>query len=171
MRFDMDNGEEITRDQIMADFDVLDSERQGRLVEAAERLMAEQQVVRGTVPPIQCPPWCANVTGHAGEFLVEDQIHRSQGHRVELTLVPPVVIDDGIYPQEAWAELWQGLGEETSVDVGLGGIVGIKMTLAEARRLAQHIMVVCDQALAKSPGDVAGDDGGASMLTGDDVSE
>jgi hypothetical protein len=45
------------------------------------------------------------------------------------------------------------------------------MTPQEARRLAQHIMVVCDQALAKSPGDGAGDDGGASMPTGDDVTE
>jgi len=59
--------------------------------------------------------------------------------------------DGGIYPQEAWAELWQGLGEETSVDIGLGEIVEIKMTPKEARRLAQHIMVVCDQALAESP--------------------
>ena len=171
MKFDMDNGEEITRDQIIADFDALDSERQGRLAKAAERLMDEQQVLSGTVPPIQCPPWCANLTGHAGESQVEDQIHRSQGHRVDLTLVPPLVMDGGIYPQQAWAELWQGLGEETSVDVGLGEIVEIKMTPKEARRLAQHIMVLCDQAPAKGPGDVAGADGGASMHTKDDISE
>lgn len=171
MRFIMDNGEEITRNQIIADFDGLDSDRQGRLAEAAKRLMAEQQVLSGTVPPIQCPPWCADVTGHAGESLVEDQIHRSQGHRVELTLVPPVVFEGGIYPQQAWAELWQGLGEETSVDVGMGDVVEIKMTPEEAWRLAQHIMALCDQALAKSAGDVTGDVGGASMLTEDGVSE
>jgi hypothetical protein len=123
MRFDMDNGEEFTRDQIIADFDVLDSERQERLAEAAERLVAEQQVLRGTVPPIQCPAMGAPTSRDTlASPLVEDQIHRSQGHRVELTLVPPLVIDDGIYPQEAWAELWQGLGEKTSVDVGLGDV-------------------------------------------------
>jgi len=154
MRFSMDNGEEITRNQIIADFDGLDSDRQGRLAEVAKRLMAEQQVLSSTLPPIQCPLWCADVTGHAGEYLVEDQIHRSQGHRVELTLVPPVVFDGGIYPQQAWAELWQGLAEEPSVEVGLGDVVEIKMTLQEARRLAQHLMALCDQALAKSPGDV-----------------
>ena len=86
MRFSMDNGEEITRNQIIADFDGLDSDRQGRLAEVAKRLMAEQQVLSSTLPPIQCPLWCADVTGHAGEYLVEDQIHRSQGQRVELTL-------------------------------------------------------------------------------------
>jgi|GEM_PF-2461141 len=171
MRSIVDNGEEIARDQIMAGFDVLDSERRVRLAEEAERLMAEQQVFSGAVQPIQCPPWCANVVGHAGGSLVEDQIHRSQGHRVELTLVPPVVMNGGIYPQVAWAELWQGAGEATSVDVGLGDDVEIKMTPQEARRLAQHIMAVCDQALAKSPGDVAGDDGGSSVLTVDEASE
>ena len=171
MKFDMDNGEEITRDQIMADFDGLDSDRQGRLAQAAEQLTTEQQVHSHTVPAIQCPPWCSDVTGHAGESQIEDQIHRSQGHRVELTLVPPVVMDGGIYPQEAWAELWQGLGEETSVDIGLGDIAEIKMTPQEARRLAQQIMAMCDQALAKSAGDVTVDDGGASMLTEDGVSD
>ena len=170
MKFDMDNGEEITRDQIIADFDALDSDRQGRLAEAVKQLMAEQQVLGRTVPPIQCPPWCADVTGHAGESHVEEQIHRSQGHRVDLTLVPPDVFEGGIYPQQAWAELWQGLGEETSVDLGMGDIVDIKMTPKEARRLAQHIMALCDQALA-SADDVTGDDGGASMLTEDDTSE
>jgi hypothetical protein len=62
----------------------------------------------------------------------------------------------------AWAK-------ETIVDFGLGDVVEIKMTPQEARRLAQHIMAVYDQALAKSPGDVTGDDGGASMLTEDEV--
>jgi len=80
-------------------------------------------------------------------------------------------MNGGIYPQVAWAELWQGAGEATSVDVGLGDVVEIKMTPQEARRLAQHIMAVCDQALAKSPGDVAGDDGGSSVLTVDEASE
>jgi len=55
MRSIVDNGEEIARDQIMAGFDVLDSERRVRLAEEAERLMAEQQVFSGAVQPIQCP--------------------------------------------------------------------------------------------------------------------
>ena len=92
MRFSMDNGEEITRNQIIADFDGLDSDRQGRLAEVAKRLMAEQQVLSSTLPPIQCPLWCADVTGHAGEYLVEDQIHRSQGHRVSIPSRRGVVI-------------------------------------------------------------------------------
>jgi len=53
----------------------------------------------------------------------------------------------------------------------VGDIVDIRITPKEARRLAQHITALCDQALAKSEDDVTGDDGGASMLTEDGVSE
>ena len=102
------------------------------------------------VPPITCPSWCVDGTGHADEFSRDDQWHRSQDHQIELSQYLPYRTWGGqLLPRYAWAMLQQSSGEATAVHIGEGDDIEIKMTPDEARRFAMQIMAVLTETVTE----------------------
>lgn len=54
----------------------------------------------GTVPPIQCAPWCEYGDGHPEEFCREDQTCWSPAAYVDLSQMPVHHEESGDYPEQ-----------------------------------------------------------------------
>jgi len=136
--------QQCTRGQLIADFDALDFARQGQLVEAAAQLMAEMILSR-------CPvPWCNSW------MPVEHVIHTSEVRQVPSSTTELVAPSEGfnVKDTDVSVGLWQFHREETFVLVNLGDDVQIRLTLPEARQLAQHLTELCAEAMTQGPDDV-----------------
>ena len=97
------------------------------------------------VPPITCPSWCVDGTGHADEFSSDDQIHRSRDHQIELSQDPPYKSCGALLPSYAWVELQQSPGEATTVQIGKVDEPVFEMTPDEAHKLALNLLFAVAQ--------------------------
>jgi hypothetical protein len=97
------------------------------------------------VPPITCPSWCVDGTGHADEFSRDDQWHRGQTHEIELSQHSPYKSSGNLLPSYAWVELEQSPGEATVVNIGKVDETVFEMTPDEAHKLALNLLFAVAQ--------------------------
>lgn len=102
------------------------------------------------IPPIVCQPWCELSNGHAEERIPEDQCCNGVEHRVDLHLYE-MVNHAGTGEGSGWQNDYltvfatRAFNRDPAVFIGRGENAGMDLTLAEARQLAQEVLLVVAQ--------------------------